>query len=981
MKSKIFFINLLVLAFLILPVFSYAATIFTDDFNSYTNSNIEGQGGWTGNGINEFFTVESNIAKEGSKAVQSSSNFPFIGLSVKKVGTLTPNGRIKYYFRAESGAPTGKLTLGEGLSIKIETIFNISAHTVLYRNSSFSLVSLGTFNADTWYSLTIEWRTYDGKVRYSFNDSDFTPYVLPMSPLVSGLDSVILYRDVGFTNARFYIDNITEGLNRNPVLIVPGLMGTEMKNGNELLWADLDRMVPNLSDNFIDPLQFKKDLSPSVIDVFKASVIKKLETTLGLVNFDYTDGLITEFKNQGYVEGENLFAFPYDWRYGVSGKYADNKTNVDLLAQKIQDILTQTGSDKIDIVAHSLGGLIVKKYVVDHPADHHIGKAIFVGVPNTGSPKSIKVLLQGDNFDIPWLSQNEIKKISENLPAAYDLLPSQQYYDTKGSFLKVTDEGLFDNWNDYTEKDLNYSEFGNFLTNDHSLNSLALTGAVNLHTADFDNFDLRTAGVDLYSINGCKSGTINNIIEHRFQNAFGQSFTDYKMVKFKTGDGTVSLESSTNLPIDQSHKFYMLTADHSKMMSQDGSRQEIVNLISGSTLEVKPKFITQDISKCNLNGKAISIFSPIDILVTDQNGNHLGIVSDGSIVNEIPNADFELLSEHKFLYLPTDDQQTYNIQIKGTGTGTYTINSQNIVNNEVINTEIFSNLPVTPSLTGQINLGTQTTLTIKQTPNSSNETILPSANLNAAQSEDVAPPVSVVTISGLAGQKDFYRSDLNIAISATDTISGVLALNYNIDGAGYQKMLTNSVTLTLVKEGNHSIAFFATDKAGNNEQEKTLNFTIDKTMPEATVQFDHIMMDLKFTGSDNISDTSLVVVKDEDNIITITDQAGNITEIMLKDKNRKKGMKAEITSLKYNGVTADINKNIMKYSWSLDKAKKLATLTQQVKSKKEYNILAVFDGKNTKVTSKDSSGKFSNSFSGLKIIKVLTNKGDFQWGY
>jgi len=34
----------------------------------------------------------------------------------------------------------------------------------------------------------------------------------------------------------------------------------------------------------------------------------------------------------------------------VSGKFADGTTNVDLLATKIQDILQQTGSDKVDIV-------------------------------------------------------------------------------------------------------------------------------------------------------------------------------------------------------------------------------------------------------------------------------------------------------------------------------------------------------------------------------------------------------------------------------------------------------------------------------------------------------------------------------------------------------------------------------------------------------------------------------------------------------
>ena len=28
--------------------------------------------------------------------------------------------------------------------------------------------------------------------------------------------------------------------------------------------------------------------------------------------------LYKEFENQGYIEGTDLFLFPYDWRYGVN---------------------------------------------------------------------------------------------------------------------------------------------------------------------------------------------------------------------------------------------------------------------------------------------------------------------------------------------------------------------------------------------------------------------------------------------------------------------------------------------------------------------------------------------------------------------------------------------------------------------------------------------------------------------------------------
>ena len=777
---------------------------------------------------------------------------------------------------------------------------------------------------------------------------------------------------------------------KTPVLIVPGLLGTEMKSGSQLLWPDIGKMAISSSDSFMDNLQFGINLSSSVESLMVGGVIKKLETALGLVNFDYIEGLLTEFKNQGYISDANLFTFPYDWRYGVSGKYSDGTTNVDLLAQKIKGIMSQTGSDKVDVVAHSMGGLIVKKYVMDNSADNHIGKAVFVGVPNTGSPKAIKVLLQGDNFGIPWLNDAEIKKISANMPASYDLLPTQQYYNAKGSFVKKINQDIFNLT--YSDKDLNYSEAKSFLIDEHKLNSLAQANAENLHTQAYDNFDLRTAGVDLYSINGCKAGTIAQIVERKDKDMFGGTETNYNMgyggLPMTRGDNTVPLESATNLPINQSNKYYALVSDHGKMPSENGIRQQIVNLISGSSLSTTQgngnPLITQDIAKCELNGKAISVFSPIDIFVTDQFGNKLGLASDGSVINEIPNADFEIMGEHKFFYLPQDEGQVYSIAIKGTDTGSYTIKSQDIQNSQATKTEVFSNLPVTTALTGQVVLSptnNTTTLSVKQNETDALTTILPSSILDSSKASDLLPPVSKAEPSGTAGQTGFYRSDVSVAIKAIDETSGVLAVNYNLDNTGYKKITADSASIVIAPEGKHTITFFSTDKAGNNESEQSLTFTIDKTAPESMVQFDQVTKDLKFTGTDNVTETSLILVQDNDDVIILTDQAGNTTEIKLKDKNRKTRMSAEIKSLKYNGILVDISKNLMDFNWFLDKKKNFTMLFQHVQSKNGYNISAVYNGKTTKLLGKDASGKILTTVSGLKIIKISTNKGDLRWGW
>ncbi len=769
-------------------------------------------------------------------------------------------------------------------------------------------------------------------------------------------------------------ENITCTFNnvkaKNPVLIVPGLLGTEMKKGNDLLWADVLKMVnPLNSDSFMDPLSFNKDLMATDSEVYKNDIIKNPD---GL--FNYTSDLINEFKNQGYVEGESLFTFPYDWRYGVSGKYSDGKTNVDLLATRIQDVLQQTGADKVDVVAHSLGGLIVKEYAMNHMLDNHIGKAVFVGVPNTGAPKAVKVLLEGDNFGVTGLNDQEMKKISANMPAAYDLLPTQKYYDVKKSYISLVD---FTSSNP-AEKDLNYQESKSYL-NGKGLNQTAVNISDNLHTQAFDDFDLRTAGIDLYAIDGCKAATMTNFLEVK-SSSLGSNYNSYGRVEFNAGDGTVPLESATNLPINSGNKYYALVSDHGKMPSEDGIRQEIVNLISGSNLSISSKLISQDINKCNLKGKAISVFSPVNIFVTNQEGDKLGLADDGSIINEIPNADFEILGEHKFIYLPQDDGQVYNINLQGIDAGTFTIKNQDINNSQVVATEVFSNLPVTTNLTGQINISPSDNATTLSLNNSSSP-VLPSAVIDSSKSDDVLPPVSAATLTGTAGQSGFYRSDVSVNLKAVDDISGVLNIEYNLDNTGSQKKSGDTAVINVKGEGKHTLTFFSTDKMGNNESEKTLDFIIDKTAPEVVIQFDQSTKDLKFTGTDSVSDASLISVQDKDDTITLTDQAGNTTEIKLKDKNRKILMLAEIKSLKYNGVLANISKNEMAFSWLYDKNKNLKTLSQHIQSKKGYNILAVYDGNRTALLGKDASGIILKSLSGLKIIKITTSKGDLTWSY
>lgn len=92
---------------------------------------------------------------------------------------------------------------------------------------------------------------------------------------------------------------------------------------------------------------------------------------------------------------------------------------------------------------------------------------------------------------------------------------------------------------------------------------------------------------------------------------------------------------------------------------------------------------------------------------------------------------------------------------------------------------------------------------------------------------DHLPPVTTATITRTVSSDGWYRSDVTIAFSAEDQLSGVAGIV--VEGQPY------SAPITLSDEGEHRVEFYATDLAGNTEALRTLVFPIDKTPPEVTV--------------------------------------------------------------------------------------------------------------------------------------------------
>jgi PKD repeat protein len=470
-----------------------------------------------------------------------------------------------------------------------------------------------------------------------------------------------------------------------PVLIVPGVYATNLYKGEDQLWLNLTKALLPIdpTDGFLDPLEIKPNLEPTDGSIVARDVVRKIDPPTHIFDFDYTQGLIDELKSHGYKEGTDIFLFPYDWRFGVS------TATVEALQKKINEIISKPGFSKVNIVAHSTGGLIVKKYIQQN-ASPKIEKVVFVGVPNLGAPKAINVLLTGDTGLIGH-NRDKMKKLAMNMPIVYDLSPSARYFSIKGSFMQVTTAtGFFSQ----TIQNMNDAETRDHLVRERGANQQAFSNSINLHSTEFDNLDLRTKGIDFYNIIGCGKGTVGRVHEQRY--LFGNSTYS---VTYTPGDGTVPIESARSVPVDSSKLYYATNADHGKMPSQPGIREQIAKIF---TNDPSPTTGIYNALQCQLNGKVIFMASPVDIIVTDQDGNYAGPVEDGTLVNNIPNADYNIIGEHKSIYLPDDEGQIYSIQLKGTGNGTFTLKIDDINNSGTVGSEIFPNIPVSTKLAGNL---------------------------------------------------------------------------------------------------------------------------------------------------------------------------------------------------------------------------------------------------------------------------------------
>lgn len=158
------------------------ASIFDDNFNSYYNGDLAGQGSWaTYHPASANFDIQGTITKEGAKAVYNSTAADSV---ISKMGAARADGKTTVYFRTVTHASwgsssrysairIGKGVFGAGGEFAAIYLFD-DGYIKYYDGSAFQNVHTTDWNDDQWYYVQIEWRTSDNKARYNFNGGTWT---------------------------------------------------------------------------------------------------------------------------------------------------------------------------------------------------------------------------------------------------------------------------------------------------------------------------------------------------------------------------------------------------------------------------------------------------------------------------------------------------------------------------------------------------------------------------------------------------------------------------------------------------------------------------------------------------------------------------------------------------------------------------------------------------------------------------------------
>ncbi|GAB4829524.1 Lecithin-cholesterol acyltransferase-like 4 [Ancistrocladus abbreviatus] len=234
----------------------------------------------------------------------------------------------------------------------------------------------------------------------------------------------------------------------DPVLLVPGVAGSilhavDYENGHaERVWVRIfgaDYKLRTKLWSRFDPSTGKTvSLDPKTsimvpedrhglyaIDVLDPDMI------IGREFVYYFHDMIIEMIKWGFQEGKTLFGFGYDFRQ--SNRFQET---MECFAAKLESVFTASGGKRMNIISHSMGGILVKCFMSLHPDvfQKYVKNWIAIAAPFQGAPGYItSTFLNGMSFVDGWeqnffISKWSMHQLLIECPSIYELMACPEFH-------------------------------------------------------------------------------------------------------------------------------------------------------------------------------------------------------------------------------------------------------------------------------------------------------------------------------------------------------------------------------------------------------------------------------------------------------------------------------------------------------------------------------------------------------------------------
>lgn len=373
------------------------------------------------------------------------------------------------------------------------------------------------------------------------------------------------------------------------------------------------------------------------------------------------DNLWSALKLAGYEEGKDLFALSYNWR-------KSNLETAHELKAKIVEVKAICNCDKVDLIGHSMGGLVARQYIESSEYDNDVDKMIFLATPHRGATKAYLMWEGGKiGFSLFDRTINNVTEILAHI-AGYN---STGQYVRSGHFESVKELLPIYNYLRDKESDILRIYPDNYPANQflENLNDAGLL--YKLNTVKIYNF-LGNVG---------ETSTITNLRVVSSTNSNGDWINGYPEnynnsngdhgLEYGSGDATVPRESNTTFAGQFDITF---CSDHGNIVTD--AQKAIIRDLTGKepTSEVRNNYI--------YNLLMVRIFSPADFVITAPDGKKVGRnFASSSTINEIPLA-FYNHDGGQFAVIPNPQAGEYKIDLLGIDSGSYRLSADYISDNE-----------------------------------------------------------------------------------------------------------------------------------------------------------------------------------------------------------------------------------------------------------------------------------------------------------